>query len=121
FRLLPAQILGAAGDDVVSTSARAVPVTYEVRSGGAVLASASLTLGFSPSDGLYSEATPPIAAAVVKAGKGLAVDYDISHVRNLNKPRLVVSSINHWSPAAAPLFRIEASFPLSQTAGTVNV
>ncbi|HZE89038.1 MAG TPA: S8 family serine peptidase, partial [Verrucomicrobiae bacterium] len=121
FRLLPAQILAAAGQSLVSTSTRTVPITYEIRSGGSVLASASMTLGFSATDGLYEQALAPIAPSVVAAGQSVTVQYDLTGVRFVSKPRLVLSSVNHWSPAAAPLFRVERSFPLSATKGSVSI
>jgi hypothetical protein len=113
FRLLPSQILAAAGLPVVSTDSRSVPVTYEVRNGGHAVLSRSLTLTFGPSDGTYSDALPPAAPAVVAAGKPFSVAYDLSHVRGVHRPRLVISSVDHWSPAAAPLFRNERVIPIS--------
>src|SRR5262249_42238059 len=117
FRLLPAQIFAAAGLDVVSTTSRDVPFTYEVRSGNHVVASSSSTLTFGPSDGTYAEALAPAGPAVVTAGKPFKVTYDLRNVRGVNKPRLIVSSVDHWSPAAAPLFRNERIIPISANDG----
>ncbi len=121
FRLLPSQILSAAGFAVVSTAPRTTPLKYEIRSGGNVLASASLDLTFGPCDGTYTEALPPIGPAVVEAGKPFRVTYDLIHVRQVIKPRLIISSIDHWSPAAAPLFRNERVIPISKTDTQVTI
>ncbi len=114
FRFLPSQILSAAGLSVVSTEARTVPITYEIRSGGKAIASAALSLTFGPCDGTYSDALPPVGPAVVAAGKPFKVSYDLVHVRQVIKPRLVISSVDHWSPAAAPYFRNERTIPISR-------
>ncbi len=121
FRLLPSQILGAAGLNVVSTGSRDVPLTYQIRNGKQLVASQTLTLTFGPSDGTYVDALPPAGPAVATAGKSLTVGYDLSHVRQVNKPRLVISSVDHWSPAAAPLFRNEQVIPISQNATQVTI
>jgi hypothetical protein len=121
FRLLPSQILAAAGLPVVSTDSRSVPVTYEVRNGQNVLISRALTLTFGPSDGTYSDALPPTAPAFAAASKPFKVTYDLTHVRQVNKPRLIISSIDHWSPAAAPLFRNERVIPISPNDTQVTV
>ncbi len=121
FRLLPAQILAAAGLPVASGSSRSVPVTYQLRSGQTVVASSGLTLTFGPTDGTYSDALPPGAPAVATAGKPFQVTYDLGHVRQVNKPRLIISSVDHWSPAAAPLFRNERIIPISANDTQVTV
>ncbi|HEU4402316.1 MAG TPA: S8 family serine peptidase, partial [Candidatus Polarisedimenticolia bacterium] len=121
FRLLPDRILAAAGQPVASSVARTVPVTYEVRSGSKSLAAASFSLTLGPSDGTYTEALTPVAPAVVPARQSIRVQFDLSKVRQVSKPRLVVSSIDHFSPLSTPLWRIERAIPIVQGQTSVNV
>ncbi|MFL5409291.1 MAG: S8 family serine peptidase, partial [Myxococcales bacterium] len=121
FQLFPAEILSYAGLPVASESVRSVPVTYEVHRGGHVLASVSTRLNFGPTDGTFSEALAPTGPAAIAVGHSVRFHYDLTGVRFVNNPALVVSSVNHWSPAAAPQFRIEARFPLAQTSGEVTI
>lgn len=121
FRLLPSQILSAAGLGVVSTGSRSVPLKYEIRNGSQPLASAALTLTIGPSDGTYDTALAPIGPAVIAAGKPFKVSYDLIHVRQVIKPRLIISSINHWSPSTAPMFRNERIIPISPNDTQVTV
>lgn len=120
-RLLPSQILQAAGLSVVSTGPRDVPMTFEIRSGTAVVASRSFTLTFGPTDGTYTEALAPAGPPVVSAGNSFTVAYDLKHVRFVDKPRLVISPIGHWSPVAAPMFRNEQVIPLSVNGTKVTI
>ncbi len=121
FRLLPDQILSAAGQPVVSGTPRTVPITYEVRSGSARLASASLSLTFSPCDGTYTEALTPGVPAVIPAGQAVRVTFDLTRVRQVNKPRLVVSSIDHWSPLTTPIWREEHVYPIGQQQTSASI
>lgn len=121
FRLLPSQILAAAGLSVVSTDPRTVPMTYQIRNAHGAVVSQDLALTFGPTDGTYSDALPPAAPAVATAGKPFKVTYDLTHVRQVNKPRLIISSVDHWSPAAAPLFRNERVIPISPNDTQVTV
>lgn len=127
-RLLPAQILSAAGMPLVSTTSRAVTLTYDAKVGRSVLASATVTLTFGATDGTYIEAQAPLTPPTVQAGQPLTVSYDISNVRaqsgyttNLQNPQIIVSSIGHWNPINAPYFRIAYSVPLTQPKGTVTI
>ncbi|QRP49117.1 S8 family serine peptidase [Amycolatopsis sp. FDAARGOS 1241] len=120
-RLNPREILAAAGLPVVSTQDRSVPVTFEVRSGPRVVASASRTLTLGPSDGTYVEALAPVAPASVPVGREVAVHYDLTGVRNLSNPQLVVSTLGHWNPVSAPLFGTGFVAPLTATSGDVVV
>jgi hypothetical protein len=49
------------------------------------------------------------------------VHYDLTGVRALNAPQLVVSTVGHWNPASAPIFTAAATIPLTGTKGTVTV
>ncbi|MFS4091019.1 S8 family serine peptidase [Streptomyces sp. AF1A] len=121
IRLTPRQMLAAAGLPVVSTADRQVPLTFEVRRGHQVLASAARTLTFGPTDGGYAEALAPVVQPVVAAGHSVRVSYDLTGVRFVDSPQLVVSGVGHWNPAAAPIFSASYSTPLTDLHGTVTV
>ena len=121
IRVLPAQLLAAAGQPVASTSDRSVAVTAEVLYGNDVLAKTSETLTFGPTDGTHVMAPAPVVAPVTPVGASVAVHYDLTGVTGVNDPQLIISSINHWSPYSAPLYRIAYTAPLSGSTGTVSV
>jgi hypothetical protein len=121
IRLTPTQMLTAAGLPVVSTTDRQVSLTFEVRRGHQVLASAGHELTFGPTDGGYAEALAPVVQPVVKAGHSVQVSYDLTGVRNVKSPQLVVSGVGHWNPAAAPIFSASYTAPLTGLRGTVTV
>ena len=127
-RLLPAQILAAAGMPLVSTSAQTVTATYDALFGRHVITSATFKLTFLPTDGTIIEAQAPLVSPTVNAGNSVTVRYDISNVRPssngvtlLQNPELIVSSIGHWSPISAPYFRIAFSVPLTALKGSVTI
>ncbi|MGY5014226.1 S8 family serine peptidase [Streptomyces sp. 900105755] len=120
-RLTPTQMLTAAGLPVTSTTDRRLSLTFEVRHGRQVLAAARHELAFGPTDGGYAEALAPVVQPVVEAGRSVRVRYDLSGVRNVSSPELVVSGVGHFSPAAAPIFSASYSVPLTAPSGTVTV
>ncbi|EWM16793.1 hypothetical protein KUTG_07097 [Kutzneria sp. 744] len=120
-RLTPTQLLQAAGLPVVDTNDRNVDLTFEVRDGHKVLASAKKTLTVGPTDGTYAEATAPSAPATVRAGAPVTVHYDLTGVRSAKSPQLVVSSIGHWNPLTAPIFSAAYKAPLTATSGDVTI
>ncbi len=121
IRLTPTELLTAAGLPVVSTTSRTIQVTAQIRVGNGIIASKSESLTFGPSDGTHVMAPAPVASPVVPAGSDVQVHYDLTGVTGLNNPQLLVSAINHWSPFAAPLYRVGYSTPLTGTSGTVTV
>ncbi|HEY4005537.1 MAG TPA: hypothetical protein VGM60_10200 [Pseudonocardia sp.] len=121
IRLRPAQILTAAGLPVIATANRQVSLTFEVLDGQRVLASAASQLTFGPTDGSYAEALAPVVQPVVTAGQSVRVSYDLTGVRKVSSPKLVVSGVGHWNPALAPIFTAAYSVPLTGTTGTVTV
>lgn len=121
IRLTPTQMLTAAGLPVVSETDRQISLTFEVRRGHQVLASATHELTFGPTDGSYLESLAPVVQPVVKAGHSVQVSYDLTGVRNLSSPQLVVSGVGHWSPAMAPIFSASYTTPLTGLRGTVTV
>jgi hypothetical protein len=121
IRLTPTELLTAAKLPVVATADRTIGYTFEVREGRQVLASAQRQLTFGPTDGTYAEALAPVVPATVHAGSSVRVSYDLTGVRALNAPQLVVSTVGHWNPANAPIFTAAATIPLTGTKGTVTV
>ncbi|MFJ3302702.1 hypothetical protein ACIPSA_06225 [Streptomyces sp. NPDC086549] len=121
IRLTPTQMLTAAGLPVVSATDRQISLTFEVRRGHQVLASATHELTFGPTDGSYLESLAPVVQPVVKAGHSVQVSYDLTGVRNVGSPKLVVSGVGHWSPAMAPIFSASYTTPLTGLRGTVTV
>ena len=112
------------------TGNRTISIQVEVRRGrGQVLARTSRSLTFGPTDGTHVMAVAPVVAPVIKAGQPAQVRYDLTGLRSMSEigvpllknPALIVSSVDHWSPFAAPLFRIAYSVPLTATSGTVTV
>ncbi|MET8809130.1 S8 family serine peptidase [Streptomyces sp. NPDC004546] len=121
IRLTPTQMLAAAGLPVVSATDRQVPLTFEVRHGNEVLASITHQLTFGPTDGGYAEALAPVVKPVVEAGHSVQVRYDLTGVRNVSSPQLVVSQVGRWNPALAPIFSAAYTAPLTGLRGTVTV
>ncbi|MEV7322036.1 S8 family serine peptidase [Streptomyces sp. NPDC093970] len=121
IRLTPAQMLTAAGLPVASTADRRISLTFEVRRGHQVLCAARRELTFGPTDGGYAEALAPVVRPVVEAGHSVRVHYDLTGVRDVDSPELVVSGVGHFSPAAAPIFSASYTTPLTAPSGTVTV
>jgi hypothetical protein len=121
IRLTPTEMLQAAGLPMVSTVDRTIQLTFEVRSGAHVLAATHQPLTFGPTDGTYVEALAPVAPATVKAGSPVTVHYDITGVRTLENPHLVVSGVGHWSPKAAPIFSAAYAAPLTGMSGDITI
>ena len=67
----------------------------------AAVASGSQTLTFSATDGTYAQAQAPDVAGDTALGKPVTVSYDLTGVRGLASPRLVLSSVGHYTPTAA--------------------
>jgi hypothetical protein len=121
IRVLPAGLLAAAGLPLASTVDREVRYTVEVRRDGKTLARADRSITVGPTDGGYAEATAPTAPSTAPAGKPVTVHYDLTGVRRLQSPQLVVSTVGHWSPVAGPLFNPGYTVDLTDTTGTVTL
>jgi hypothetical protein len=121
IRLTPTQMLTAAGLPVVSATDRQISLTFEVRQGHHVLASTTHELTFGPTDGGYAEALAPVVQPVVGTGHSVQVRYDLTGVRNVSSPQLVVSGVGHWNPGLAPIFSASYTTPLTGLRGTVTV
>lgn len=120
-RLMPQAILNAASQPFVSSSARTVSLTYEALVGHHVLAQATFPLTFGANDGTYLESLAPKVPPVVPPGTSFTVNYDLTGVRNLQSPQLIVGSVGHWNPFTAPYFRIVYSAPLAQLKGSLTI
>jgi hypothetical protein len=120
-RVTPRQLLDAAGLPVASSADRQVAVTFQVRSGGRVRASASRVMTVGPSDGTYVEATAPVVDPVVEAGRPVTVHYDLTGVIGAKEPQLLISTVGHWNPVLGPIFTAAAAVPITTGSGTVTV
>jgi len=121
FRLLPSELLAAAGLPAVSAGPRGVDVRYEVRRRNTVVASAGMRLVFGPCDGLIAEPLAPVAPPVTTEGEDVVVHYDLSGLRFVDAPSLFISGIGHWSPRGAPIFHLDTEIPLKGRSGDVRV
>jgi hypothetical protein len=120
-RLEPGRLLAAAGLPLVDSSPRTINVTVAARLGVRSLATFMKALTFSPYDGTYVEALAPIVPATAPVGSPVTASYDLSHVRYVDAPLLVVSGIGHWSPATGTLFREQWTTPLPALKGMVTI
>jgi hypothetical protein len=122
IRVTPAELLAAAGQPLASTSSRRIAVTVEIRQGDHhVLASRGEMLTFGATDGTHVMAPAPVVPPATPAGSPVTIRYDLTGVTGVNAPQLIISSINHWSPYSAPLYRIAYSAPLNGLTGSVTV
>jgi hypothetical protein len=119
-RLLPEQLLAAAGQPLVSATSRTVTVTYTATAGGRTLAAATVALTFGPSDGTSPAALAPIVPAV-SPGPAIPVRYDLTGVSPLTDPVLVVSEPGRVDPASGLFFRAAYSTPVTAVSGTIDV
>lgn len=119
-RLLPSAILNAVGMPLASNATRTVHLTYRAGSGRAPLAKVNFDLTFGPSDGTSYEGFAPVVPPVV-TGSSFQVQYDVSKVRNMSNPLLVISEPGR--PLAS--WRVGIHFPyvkpLSEPSGAVTV
>lgn len=119
-RLSPTEILTAAGLPVASTTTRTVPLDYTARIDGRVVAQASVSLTFGPSDGTVNSVPAPIVDPVVH-GSTLQVSYDISKLSGATNPVLVVSQPGRVEQATGLFFRPSFTTPLTSPSGTISV
>jgi len=119
-RLLPEQILGAAGLPLASTSSRTVNLTYQASAGGEQLAQARFALTFGPVDATIRGMLAPLVPAVV-SGPTIPVTYDLRGVRNVSNPTLLVSEPGRVNPSTGFVYRPIYSLQLSALTGTVQV
>ena len=129
-RLLPKQILEAAGMSFVSESPRTLRLTYRAVVGSRVLTAASFSLTFGPADATTDFIPPPQAPAVA-TGATIPVSYDLTTVRGAASPALVVMGPNGGSTSLQNIFdypgrvslkvRPLKSYSLPQLKGVINI
>lgn len=120
-RLMPSQILGAAGLSLVSSQQRTVSLTYRASQGVHIVREATFSMTFSSSDGLTYAPPAPVVPATVQAGQSVTVSYDLTHAAGINAPQLIVSNVDHWSFASAPFYRITYAMRLLNLKGSVTL
>lgn len=120
-RLLPEQILNAAGLGLASPAERTVSLTYRAAEGHHLIKQATFDLTFSPTDGTTTVAPTPIVPAVVQAGQAVTVTYDLSKTQHLSSPAIVVSNISHWNYVTAPKTNVMYSQRLVNLKGTITL
>jgi hypothetical protein len=119
-RLLPSQILAAAGLPVASTTPRTVQLVYNAVSGGTTV-SRTFSLTFGPADAAVQGALAPSVPAVV-TGSQIPVTYDLTGVTGNGTPTLLVSDPGRVDPSTGSVFRAAFSHVLAAgSKGTVNV
>ena len=84
-RLLPEQILAAADLPLVDDEDRSVSLEYLATYDGDVLATATVTLGLGPSDGLSQQVHAPDVAPVV-TGDTVRISYDLTDAKPVIEP-----------------------------------
>ncbi len=119
-RLLPEQLLAAAGQPLISATSRTVTFTYTATAGGQTLAAATVALTFGPSDGTAPSTLAPIVPAMSR-GPVIPVRYDLSGVSPMTDPVFVVSEPGRVDPASGLFFRPAYSTPVTAVSGTINV
>src|SRR5262249_32383034 len=119
-RLLPEQILGAAGLPLASTTSRTVNLTYQASENGVPLPQASFARPFGPADATTRAVHAPLVPAVV-SGPTIPVPFDLRGARNVSNPTLQVSEPGRMNPATGFIYRPLFSVPLSALTGTVQV
>lgn len=121
-RLQPAAILAAAfpGTSFASPTSRNVRLTYSALAGRSIIAQTTFELTFGPTDGTSSVGYAPTVPAVVTANS-FQVGYDISHMRGMTNPMLVISEPGRFTPAAGWVIHLPYAQSLTAANGTVTV
>jgi hypothetical protein len=123
LRMLPDELLADAGLPLTATDdTRTATVTMEAVQNGKAVAEQSRTLTFLADDGTYEQALAPTLPGKAALGQSVAVSYDLTNVRDVSDPRLVLSSVGHYTPSAGvDLFNVAWSTPLTALKGTVTI
>ncbi|MGW3243886.1 S8 family serine peptidase [Streptomyces sp. NPDC001070] len=122
LRVLPRELLAAAGLPLASGEPRAVQVTFEALDRGRTVASAGSRLTFGAADGTYVQPQAPTAPGSSPLGEPVTVHYDLTGLRDRTNPELVLSSVGHWTPfTTSDKWRAQWRTPLTGTKGTVTI
>ncbi|MEO3748930.1 S8 family serine peptidase [Plantactinospora sp. B5E13] len=120
-RLLPGEVLAAAGLPLAAPAPRTVELTYTATKGKKTLAQARVSLTFGPGDGRSTYGPAPEVPAVVR-GDSIPVTYDLRSMAAVPSDAvLVVSEPGRVDPVSAQVFRPAYTVPLTRPAGTVRV
>lgn len=121
-RILPAAILNAAfpGQPLASNGLRTVHLTYRASSGKHMLAQTNFDLTFGPTDGTSDVGLAPVVPGVVK-GTSFQVNYDVTAVRHMDNPMLVVTEPGRFTSANQFILHLVYSQPLAAKSGTITV
>jgi len=119
-RLLPKDILGAAGLPLASPSNRTVELTYAAYAGRTRLTDKSFSLTFGPADATTQVALAPTVPSVI-TGPTIPVTYDLSKTSGVSSPMVVVSEPGRTKPGQEGIFHPAYTAPLPNLKGTVNV
>jgi hypothetical protein len=122
-RMLPDELLTDAGLPLTATdNTRTTTVSMEAVHGGKVVAKQARTLTFLADDGTYEQALAPTLPGTAALGQSVKVSYDLTGVRGVSDPRLVLSSVGHYTPTSGvDLFNVAWSAPLTALKGTVTI
>lgn len=122
LRVLPRELLAAAGLPLASGEPRTLQVTFEALSGSKVVASTGRRLTFGAADGTYVQPKAPTAPGSSPLGKPVTVHYDLTGLRDATAPELVLSSVGHWTPfTTSDKWRAQWRTPLTGTKGMVTI
>lgn len=117
-RLLPEEILAAAGLAPSPRLSQAVSLSYQATSGTHVLADATIPLAFTPVSGTPMPLAPVVPPVV--RGSSIKVHYDLTGQTGFTAPQLAVSPAGRVNPLQS-FFRPSYTVPLHATSGTVLV
>lgn len=120
-RLLPEQILRAAGLQLVSSTARTVQLRYRAFIGHHTLAQVTFALTFGPAQPTTREVLAPVAPAVA-IGMNIPVTYDLRNVRDVQNPVLLITEPGRFD-ITFPFLPQNVSYtvPLTALSGTIKV
>lgn len=119
-RILPENLLHAAGFTLASPLQRTVTLTYRAFQGMHTFAESTFSLTFGAADPTTRASLAPIVPSQV-SGPTIPVTYDLTNVRNVLNPTLLVSSAGRVNPSTGLFFYPAYSMPLPQLSGTVQV
>lgn len=125
-RLLPADILKAAGLPLASSSYRSVTLTYEASLGFRSLAQATFSLRFGPSPATIEAMLAPQAPAVAN-GASFPVHYDLSALHDATNATLLVGEAGRIAPfqpnyaESGMIYNPIVQIPLTKKSGTVQI
>jgi hypothetical protein len=120
-RMLPAQLLGAAGLPLQSMSNRTVTFTYSALSGSQVVASTTIPLTFGPLSAAPLEVLAPTTSGVATSNV-ISVNYNLSNAADQSNPQLIVSYPGRVNPGTGTVYNAAYTIPLQAgSVGTADI